>query len=374
MGVLTILRFFFALFFALVLLFTLSYPDLIVPSSPHLDGQEALSLYKLRSLLWLFPLLAMELVAIAGPRRNLVWFTALFGALFLGFLAYPLLAVFYPEWVSPTLFYQGGMLGWGLLMLLIMTMASVAFRLAFLSYFFTTPLEDYDANEVELSDLAPATGRTVADIAANPVCSQPRFLFGSADMALVTRFYVAARVLIVRRRTFSLALGLCLLVCVAFFLLFPRVATPAFERERDLARMYDVSGEPGAQARYLSSYSGLHAAYRVFKDVARYDRLAGMSDAQAERSLGLERLPLGLRSQLREADGRSLAASEDAVTGREPFVTLTDGRRKLILFVHRNLDGSKINISELYDEGWDASEDRRRKRLSADWRSHVLSR
>ena len=78
----------------------------------------------------------MELVGACGPRRNLVWFGALFTVLVVALVAYPVLAAQWPEYVSPTFSYQGGMMATGLAHYVAFLGVTFVFRKVLLSYMF----------------------------------------------------------------------------------------------------------------------------------------------------------------------------------------------------------------------------------------------
>ena len=129
-------RFLFCLVGAAALLYTLSYPDTLLPPNPILEDATGFSLYKLKPVIWVLPVLLMELVGCCGPKRNLVWFGSLFTVLVLALVAYPVLAAHWPEYISPTFSYQGGMLSTGLAHYLAFLCVSFAFRKVLLSYIF----------------------------------------------------------------------------------------------------------------------------------------------------------------------------------------------------------------------------------------------
>ena len=68
---------------AVVLMLLVSYPSVLTAQEPLITlpniSQEFL--FEWRNWLWVAPWLLMEIAAIAGPRRNLVWFSGLIGVI-----------------------------------------------------------------------------------------------------------------------------------------------------------------------------------------------------------------------------------------------------------------------------------------------------
>ena len=78
---------------AVLLMLVISYPSALIAQEPYITlpwfSQEFLLEWK--NWLWVVPWLLMEIAAIAGPRRNLVWYSGLVGVMVLTMLAYPII-------------------------------------------------------------------------------------------------------------------------------------------------------------------------------------------------------------------------------------------------------------------------------------------
>lgn len=368
-----ILRLLFGLCCSAALLYSLSYPDSLIPPDPNKEWVSDAGLYAFRAYLWIVPLLALELVAVAGSRRNFVWFTCLLTPIIAGLLAWPLLQAYRPELLFPTFSYEDGKLSLGLGYMACILLASVFLRCLLLRYFFAEEKELYEDNDIGAMELDIDKAQTVREIAEANFEVKPRFLFGEADHGLVARFYARARALLRLRRWRMVVLISLIAAGVLWFFAAPSLLTsPAQARARDWARMYDFTRQPDGSL--LATPAAVHSAYRVFEQLSADEALAGMSLAEAEHLLRLEGVDAAYREQLRDESDLSMNSAEDIFESRTRFLTITDGTRRVVLYVRLNAEGDRINICELQDEGWNAIIDYDRRRLGSDWRSNVLSR
>ncbi len=360
---LTAIRFLFALAGASALLYTFSYPDSILPPNPAAADMEGTTLYDLKPWFWLVPLLYMEIVCVAGPHRNRVWFGSLLTVLFGGLLAWPVLLAWRPELVHPMLPFEDGKLAEGLGCLSLLLLGSLLFRFVLLSYLFQRYEGDRnDATSVEATVLDPANARTVREIAADPVRVQPHFLFGEADHGIIRRFHAFIGQLMQRSRRQRILLLSALVLGVAWFFLYPQ-PSPGQALERDLAAMYETDAS-GLRA----TPRAVHAAYRIMRHIHDHESLAGMTREQAEKSLHLDRAPATYRQMLRNENAPDPASVDVAYSmNRTPFLTVTDGRRRASLYISTNADDSIINIAEVVDSGWNAVADEKRSIIGNDW-------
>lgn len=358
---------------ALALLYTLSFPDSILPPTPALEYITGITAYTFKPYLWVLPLLSMELTAGMGSRRNFVWFTSLFGVLLVAFLAWPVVQAHYPELIHPTFEFEDGKLAVGIGWLAVIAVGSVLFRCVLLDFLFKAPerAEESDAGAVESAVLDPSTARTVREIAADPVRVRPHFLFGDADRGLIERFGILMRRLLLRRHLRTALLATAAAACLGWFFLYPQ---PDEEQalQRDLAAMYDYTVTPAGQMR--ATTPAVHAAYRVLRYVADKEAFAGFTRGQAEKWLRLQHLPDAYRRQLRDETDRPLPSVDDAFDSRTRFLTVCDGRRTAVLFIRTDITGERINIAEVQDAGWNAVMDDRRRRFGNDIDTRILSR
>lgn len=357
---------------AVALLFTLSYPDLLLPPNPNVQDIRHFNIYDLKPVLWVFPLLFMELVSSMGSRRNVVWFSCLAAVWIGGFIAWPLLLRYAPEWVEPTLPFEDGKLPVGMGYLAIIIFGSVLFRYVLLAYLFRTRrVEDDDSTMMEAEVLDPSKGRTVQQIIADPPRVAPKFIFGEADSALISRFYRLVHRLRRMRHLKAGLLGLAAAALVGWFWLYPR-PTQQEALQRDLAAMYECRLMP--DGTYRATYRAVHAAYRVMKYISDKELFAGKTLSQAERWLRVERAPEAYRKQLLDASDISLPSVDNLFESRTRFFTVTDGRRIAVLYIRTGMDSNVINIAEVQDAGWNAIMDVRRRIFGRDISDSALQR
>lgn len=349
---------------AVALLICLSYPDAIMPPSVDEQYVEGFSIYKLKPVLWVAPLVFMELVSSMGRHRNAVWFFALNTVFAAGFIAWPVLQAHAPEWVERTLPFEDGKLPVGLGYLGIIIAASVAFRRVLLGYLFRKPSHDeVDTTMMEADVLDPANARTVQEIRRNPAVAKPRFLFGDADMALIDRFFALVRQ-VQRMRCVKGALwGVAGVALALWFWLYPQPdETEALQR--DLSAMYEAKRLPDGS--YRATHRAVHAAYRALKRLADDGMLDGLTFEQAENVLGVRRAPEAYRRQLLDRTDIPLPSVDDMFESRMRFFTVQDGRRIVVLYVRTDASDEHINIAEVQDAGWNAVADEKRRRFGQD--------
>ena len=364
-----ILRFILCLLGAGALLYTFSYPDAIIPPDPYMEEQSGLSLYALKPFLWLIPVVFMELVDIAGPWRNRIWFSALFAVLILALIAYPVLAATRPEVVAPTFSYQGEMLNGGLVSYVTFISVSLVARLVLLAYAF--PAEDMqeqlEVGFVSASVLDPANARTVKEIAAEEKAAIPSFSFKAGDQRIATRFRLIMKRILLRSRIANASIAGGVLLLILWVALFPS-PSPDEALKRDMRTMLEYrltqNGYP------LATNTAMHAAARVIKYISDHESLAGMSPAEAEQWLGLDKLPEGVRTWMRDSRPIKLASVRSSREIRTRFMTITDGTRYCVLYVRMNEADGSIILSEFQDSGWDAVADEARRNIGTDWSAY----
>lgn len=362
----TVFRYLFCVLGAAALLYTFSYPDTIIPPDPVMEDVEEFSLYSLKPLLWVVPVLVMELACLAGPRKNLVWFSALFTILGAALFVYPLLSAFRPEYVEPAFPYLGDMLSTGLVYYVCFIGVSVLLRLMLLAHMF--PAEDFQEHQeigfVSASVLDPEHARTVHEIAAEKKAAPPRFHFSSGDNRIALRFKLIMKRMIFRSRLMTSCAAGGVLLLLLWFCFFPQpTAEEALQRDLNLMLQHRLT----QQGYPLATKAAVHAAARVMKHISDHESFAGMSPEEAEDWLGLDKLPESLRSQLRDNRPLKLASVNSTHETRSRFLTITDGRRICVLYVRTNPADGNIIISELQDAGWDAVADETRRRMVNDW-------
>lgn len=372
-GFMLLIRVLLTLAGALALLFTLSYPDLILPPNPNVVDIVEFNIYDIKPIIWVIPLAFMELVGCMGSRRrNAVWFSCLGAVWLAGFIAWPLLLSYAPEWVEPTLPFEDGKLPAGLGYLAIIIFGSVLFRCVLLQFLFKAPRSDEDdPTMMDAAVLDPSKGRTVQQIVANPPQVKPRFLFGEADHALIERFYSLVRRLRRLRHYKSILLTLAGLGLVVWFYLYPQ-PTEQQALQRDMAVMYECYRLPDGS--YRATHRAVHAAYRVMKLISDKELFAGMTLSQAERWLHVERAPEAYRRQLLDDSDISLPSVDNLFESRTRFLTVQDGRRIAVLYIRTNESGDIINVAEVQDAGWNAVMDERRRRFGRDISDSALRR
>lgn len=355
---------------AAAMLYALSYPDSLIPPDPAQEYATETTLHTFKPYLWALPWILMEIFAMAGPRRNLVWFTGLGLVLILTVLAWPVIQASTPELVHPTFDYEDGKLAAGLTGLLILLGVSVFIRCVLLRFLFPPPpRDDNEAIHLESSVLNPQTARTVKEIAADHIKVSPHFLYKDADEGLLARF----RLLLLRlnqlraRKTAVIIIGLGLLL--AWFALYPQ-PTEQEALQRDIARMYDCVP---TQTGYKATTPAVHAAYRVMSHISDHELFAGYTRQQAEQWLHLDKAhPAAYKKQLRDESELQLEYADNDFESRTRFLTVTDGVRTAILYIRTNAAGDKINISEAFAHGWNLEADRQRKILSGELNSQIF--
>jgi hypothetical protein len=103
------------------------------------------------------------------------------------------------------------------------------------------------------------------------------------------------------------------------------------------------------------------------KHISDFESFAGMSPAEAEQWLGLDKLPEAARTWMRDSRPIELDATNSMHENRTRFLTVTDGRHFCVLYVRTNEADGSIIISEFQDSGWDAVADENRRRTGTDW-------
>lgn len=365
-GVFILLRYLLCLPGAAALLYFFSYPDAILPPNPAMEELEGVHLYFFKPVLWVLPVLYLELVSCCGPRRNLVWFGALFTVLGLALAAYPVLAAHWPEYVEPTFSYQGGMLSTGLIHYVSFLGISFAFRMLLLNYMFP-PEEFQDQLEigfVSASVLDPENARTVKEIAAEAKAPGRKFQFKAGDARMALRWKLIMRRMFLRSMAANIGIASGLLLLVLWFFLYPQ-PTAEEALQRDKARMFEHRVTP--QGRPLATTAAVHAAARVMKHISDYEALGGMTREEAELWLGLNSVPEGYRAWLRDERPIKLPSTNYMYENRTRFLTVTNGRYICVLYIRTNEADQSIMVSELQDAGWDAVADENRRRIGTDW-------
>ena len=357
---------------ALGLLYFLSYPDSILPPNPNIAYVQGFTLYEIKPIIWVLPMLFMELVSICGRRRNFVWFFGMLSVLLSGVIAYPVLKAWAPEWVTPTFEYEDGKLTMGLFYFSIILFVSYIFRCGLFVYLFREKKQQADeSGTVEADVLDPSAALTVQEIIALPQREAPRFLFAAPDGSAVARFLeLMHRLGISRLRRWAFFFSLALLL-VAWFFFYPQPSEEqAFNRDR--ARMYEHVQKPNG--RLMATRGAVHAACRVLRKVADGDLFTGKSVQEAEEWLQLDRAPANYRAILRDDADLPLASTDAIFESRTRFFTVQDGKRFVVLFVRMKADGVHINVAEMVDAGWNAVMDDKRRRFGSDISSRFFSR
>ncbi|MFI3242902.1 MAG: hypothetical protein R3Y56_01460 [Akkermansia sp.] len=358
---------------ASLLLLALSYPDSLMAPDPSKEFFTQGGIYQYREFLWIIPFLALELVCVMGPRRNLVWFTSILTPLVVGLLAWPLIEAYRPELLFPTFTYEDGKLSMGLAYMGAILLASIFFRLLLLHYFFAESKDPYDDNDIGVVELNIDEAKTVREIVSENMEVKPKFLFGEADHGLVARFYARARTLLQMKRLRQALLLVLLALGAAWFFISPAfLMSPEKAEARDWQKMYECTR--GADGKLRATHAAVHAGYRILDALSQKEALAGMTVAQAEQFLQLAGVDEEYKQILRDESDLVMNSAEDIFASRTRFLTISDGTRRVVLYVRMNADGDRINICEIQDDGWNAVTDYHRRRLGADWRSNVISR
>lgn len=353
---------------AAALLATLSYPEAFIAPDPAAIYAPGITLQDIRPWLWIAPLLFMEMMSCAGPRKNLVWFSAMLIVLISAWVAWPVLLSTRPELIHPTLPFQGGMMAMGLLYFSIILFGSVLLRFVLLRFLFPEPPKEYEnSGNMEASVLDPENARTVQEIAADPVLVNPKFNFGDADMRIIERFRLIWRQFIFRKRSTAIAIWLSIAALLAWFFLYPQ-PTPEETLERDLNAMYATRTLKNGQI--IGTTAATHAALRVMQHVSDHELLAGKTREEAEQWLRLQQAAPAYRPILRDERDISLPSVDDAFESRTRFLTVTDGRRIAVLYIRTDADDRIINVTEAQDAGWDAVADAERRRFGMEFRGN----
>lgn len=364
--ILLILRFFFCMTGATALLCAFSFPDAVIPPSPAMENAEGFTLYALKPIAWILPVLFMELVSCCGPKRNLVWFSALFAVMVVALLAYPVLAATRPEFTSPTFTYQGGMLSSGLVYYIAFTAVSFLFRKVLLAYAFPSEElhDNLEVGFVSASALDPANARTVQEIAAEKKAKAPQFRFKQGDTHMAERFKLIMKRMMFRSRMANAGAVALVTFLILWLCCYPQ-PTAEEALQRDLKAMYTHRMLPNGYA--LASNHAVHAAARVMKHISDYESLAGMTRAEAEQWLGLDAVPQAYKAWLRDERPIELASANSMHENRTRFLTVTNGRQICVLYIRTSDADGRIIVSELQDAGWDAGADENRRRIGNDW-------
>ncbi len=361
------MRFLLALAAAAALLYTFSYPNSLLPPNPFTNDLEGVTIYTFKPVLWLLPLMALELICLAGSHRNRVWFGSMLTVLVAGLLAWPVLQAWRPELVHPMLEFEDARLAKGLGSFALLTFISVLLRLVVLAHLFPRPQEWRSGGDVEAGVLDPQNARTVREIAADTSRVQPHFLFGEADQGIIANFHLLMNKLWRRALWQRSLLAAALLAGLLWFFLYPQ-PNEAEAMERDFAAMYET--QPGRDPKLppLATPRAVHAAWRIMKQVHDHESLAGMTLPEAETWMQLYRAPEHYRSILRSDHTQHIASIDPTFDARTPFLTVTDGRRTAALYIRTDATGEHINVAEVVDAGWNAVADEHRRRFGNDWK------
>ncbi|MCQ2367151.1 MAG: hypothetical protein MJ056_08350 [Akkermansia sp.] len=365
------LRILLSLLGAAALLYVFSYPDSIIPRSlleEELED-ERFTRYALKPLMFIVPLLFMEMVSLCGSRRNLVWFSGLIGVLLAAVAAWPVLTARMPELVHPTFGFEDGKLAHGMLCYAAVVACSLLVRVTLLSYLFKyyrSPDDEASYGDVDAAELDPEHALTVREIAARPAKAKPRFLFLEIDVERIRSFHELMASLLGRRRRTRRAIIAGLALLAAWVAFFPQ-PNPKQALLRDLDAMYATRGT-ASNGMQLATTRAVHAAYRVMEYVSAHESFAGFTREKAEKWLRLDRAPEAYRRQLRDERDLTLPSVDDTFESRTRFLTVTDGTRWAVLFIRTNEAGDIINIAEVQDAGWNAIADELRRQYGEDWR------
>ena len=357
---------------AFALLYALSYPDSILPPTPDADYVQGFTIYQLKPLLWLAPLLWMELASSLGAQRNKVWFSAMGTALIAGIIAFPLLRAWAPEFVVRTFSFEDGKLSWGLFYYALILFASFLLRCGLFVYLFQESRRDEqsDSNTMDAQILDPANALTLREIAANPARPKVRFLFGDPDQSIIERFLELMRRVTRLRRCRGGAYLLLIGLLAGWFLFYPQ-PTAGEALQRDMRVMYECKRMPDGS--YRATTRAVHAALRVMRHISDNELFAGKTPAQAHAWLQVQRAPADYRAQLLDDSDLVLASTDDMFESRTRFFTVTDGKRTAALFIRTNQQGL-INVCETVDAGWNARADALRRRFGTDVGARFFSR
>lgn len=387
---------------AVLLMLLAAFPSALVGpeatvSIPHVKHT---FLVEWKNWLWLAPWLLMEVAAIAGKGRNLVWFSGLVGVIGITMVIYPIIQATRPELIDPAFremvfnidlreqleqieilhedsSYRDRCLSFGFPILWILLGLSAFLRLVVLGYLLRLQ-EKKDDNEytnVDAADIAPdaENARTVKEIAANPQKVKPQFKFGKADSGLVARI----KAMLLRLQYLRTVKGLCILGVVslffAWFYLYPQPnAEEAFER--DLEAMYQTTTD--ADGNEIGTTRAVYAALRVMKYVTDNRSLENITVQEAEKRIQLHRATAAYRKTIRNEDLEELVYMPlrlKTSVDYARFLTITDGRHLAVLVLNlRTFEKDRItgapvmhpntyiNFTQYFENGWDTAEDKRR--------------
>ena len=390
-------------FAAIILMLMLSFPSTLVSPQPTIIIPEVSHefLVEWKNWLWVAPWLLMELAAVAGPRRNLVWFSGLLTAIVLTMLAYPVIHATRPELiVSPfrdvvnhislteelnqvhllheDSAYRDQCLSYGFPFLWILLGLSAFVRLVVLGYLtrIHAVREENEFNMVDMADISPdsESARTVREIAADKHKVQPKFKFGEADQGLIAHF----RELLHRMQYLRTLKGIYWLsaacLVAAWFLFYPQ-PNKQEALERDLKAMFETTAD--AEGNQIGTTRAVYAALRVMHYAEAERSLDNRTVAQAEKWLGLGQVSPDYRTFIRNEQISELEymPMRLSTTGVEyaRFLTITDGRLHAVMVLNLRTNekdpeteapkitpNTIINFPQYFEFGWDMAEDKRR--------------
>lgn len=346
------------------LLLCLSYPDSVIPPDPAKEYLPGFSWYALRGYVWVLPLAATVLVSLCGSRFWRIWFAGMLPVGIAGFLAWPVLQARVPELVHPTLPFEGGMLALGMLYFSILLLAGLL--LLMLSRFlFPEPDFIPESGTEDAAVLDPEHARTVREIAAAPKRPAPKFRFGEADLTLVERFRRTWRWFVFRKVSAHVSLLLFAAGSLLWFFLYPQ-PTEEEALARDLRTMQQ---HHLWKTTPVATRAAVHAGLRVMTYISDHESFAGMTRAEAEAWLGLNRITdADYRAIIRDSSDVEIPSVNNAFESRERFLTLCDMfGHWAVLYIRTDASGEHINIAEVQDAGWNAVIDEQRRRLGNDW-------
>ncbi len=388
---------------AVLLMLVAAYPSALIAQEPYitLPWVSHAFLLEWKNWLWVAPWLLMEIAAIAGPRRNLVWYSGLVGVIVLTMLAYPIIQATRPELIhqhfsekvyqltleevrekitiladnSP---YLDRCLEFGLAILWAVLGLSLFIRTVVLGYFISINEKqpENEFNTIDMADIAPnaENARTVKEIAADGKKIKSNFKFGEADHNLVAYL----RRILKRLQYLRTIKGLCWLSAVLFvvlwFFLYPQ-PTQDEALARDLKAMYETTTD--AEGNEIGTTRAVYAAMRVLQHIEEKNIFEGMTVAEAEKWLRMEQASDAYRETIRteglkEAEFTPLKIRTlQSPNPRAHFMTITDGRHHAVMlfFIYNTaLTSDKESIPPLkpnhvisytysYEFGWDKKRD-----------------
>ena len=390
---------------AVLLMLVISYPSTLIAHEPYITlpwfSQEFLLEWK--NWLWVAPWLLMEIAAVAGPRRNLVWYSGLVGVMVLTMLSYPILQATRPELIHPHFSqkvylitmeevredvsilaanspYRDKCLEFGFAIMWAVLGLSIFIRTVVLGYFvrLNEVRPENEINSIDMADIAPdaANARTVKEIAAEGKKVKSEFKFGEADHELVAYL----RSILQRLQYLRTMKGLCWLSAALFvvlwFFLYPQ-PTKEEALERDLEAMYETTTD--AEGNEIGTTRAVYAALRVMQYVYDHKSIDNMTVAEAEKWLRMEQASPEYRQTIRNENMEELEYLPDRIRSYETpyprarFVTITDGRHHAVMLLYLDGDTSstsddnppllpshKIFFTDSFEFGWDNKEDKRR--------------